>query len=111
MSHSAMSIAEIARVKMPSGPAPPAASHSLSVTASTCSGSSPTVSSQRLSTAVRRAGVSAAPKNVMPMPCTPSSVSSSSVTNSRVPGWSTPTMRGLTSGASRTRVVQLLTFM
>ncbi len=84
MSHSAMSIAEYASVKIPPGPAElPAASRSFWPIASTRSGSSPTVSAPSSSTACFSVPVSAAPKNVTPMPSMPASVATSRVTNSR----------------------------
>ena len=62
MSHSATSIADIAIVKMPAGPALTAAARNLAATASTRSGSSPTASAPNSSTAWRRVRVIAPPK-------------------------------------------------
>jgi len=105
-SQQAMSTAESARVKIPPGPELPAARRSFAVMASTCVGSSPTVSRASSSTAVLSAGVSAPPKNVRPSPTAPWSVPSSSVTNSRVSvGAGRPTTSGLSAGVRSTRVV------
>jgi len=62
MSHSAMSSAEWARLKMPPGPAEPAAARSFAATASTRSGSSPTINAPSSSTALHNVPVSAPPK-------------------------------------------------
>ncbi len=64
MSHSAMSIAATASVKMPPGPAVPAAARSFRWIVSIASGSSPTTSAQSSSTAVRSAPEIAQPMNV-----------------------------------------------
>src|SRR6267142_701947 len=111
-SQHAMSTAESASVKMPPGPELPAARRSLAVMASTCVGSSPTVSRASSSTALLSAGVSAAPKNVRPRPTAPWSVPSSRVTNSRVSvGAGRPTTSGLSAGVRSTRVVTCVIFM
>jgi hypothetical protein len=69
-----MSIAEYASVKIPPGPAElPAASRSFCPIASTRSVFSPTVSAPSSSTACFSVPVSAAPKNVTPMPSMPAS--------------------------------------
>ena len=61
MSHSAMSIADSASVKMPAGPAVPAAARSLSAMRSTCVGSSPTMQRAKLvAGGLERAGDGAA---------------------------------------------------
>ena len=73
-SQHAMSTAESASVKMPPGPEPLAARRSLAAMASTCVGSSPTMSRASASTAALSAGVRAPPKKVRPMPTRPWSV-------------------------------------
>src|SRR6266446_5409777 len=94
-----MSIAERASVKMPPGPELPAARRALAAMASVSAGSSPIRSPASPSTAARRAGVRAPPKNVRPMPVRPWSVPSSSVTNSRVSvGAGSPTTSGFSAG-------------
>src|SRR6266513_357995 len=111
-SQHAMSIAESASVKIPPGPAPPAARRSFRAMASTCVGSSPTTRSASPSTAALSAWVSAPPKNVRPRPTRPWSGPSASVTNSRVSlGAGRPTTSGLSAGVLSTRVVTWVTFM
>src|SRR5262247_1478836 len=111
-SQHAMSTAESASVKMPPGPELPAARRSLPVMASTWVGSSPIVRRASSSTAVLRAGVSAPPKNVRPMPTAPWSVPSSRVTNSRVSvGAGSPTTSGLSAGVRKIRVVAWVIFI
>jgi len=61
MSHNATSIADNAIVKIPPGPAPPAAAISFAATASTRSGSSPTASAPSSSTARFRVAVNRPP--------------------------------------------------
>jgi hypothetical protein len=97
---------------MPPGPALLAARRSLAAIASTCSGLSPITNCPRASTAAFNAPVKGPPKNVRPMPSTPSSVPSSSVTNSRV-SWPTgsPTTKGLSAGVRKTRVFTCVTFI
>ena len=80
-----MSSADRARWKMPPGPAEPAAARNFATTASTRSGSSPTISWPSSSIALLNEPVSAPPKYVTPTPDTPSSVSTSKVTIGRVP--------------------------
>ena len=116
MSHKARSTADSARVKMPPGPEPPAASRSLAAMASTGMGSSPTTICARASTALRSAGVNGlalrAGIKVRPIPSMPSSVSSSRVTKALVafPG-GIPTTRGLSAGVRKSRVLARVTFM
>ena len=97
---------------MPPGPALPAIRRHFAAMASTWLGSIPTARRASPSTAARRAGVSAPPKKVSPMPTRPWSVPSSSSTNSRVSvGAGNPTTKGLSAGVDSTRVVTWVIFI
>ena len=86
---------------MPPGPADPAAARNFATTASTRSGSSPTISWPSSWIALRNEPVSAPPKYVTPTPHTPSSVSTSKVTIGRVAfGFSAASASGSSAGSA-----------
>src|ERR1700730_523916 len=86
---------------MPPGPAEPAAARNFATTASTRSGSSPTISAPSSSTALFKVPVSAPPKYVTPTPTTSSSVSTCKVTIGRVPfGFSAASASGSSAGSA-----------
>src|SRR5665213_1436570 len=111
MSHSAMSIADSAKVAMPVLHGAEAA-RSFPMMSSVRSGSSPTVSAARSSTAALSDRTSLPPNVVMPMPSMPSSVTIWRVTKSRsMPAKGAAPASGSSSGRRTKLTVTLLIFM